>query len=70
MPIWLVLILGLSGVQVALTFAVILFPRSRVLNWLTRPIRARFWMRWNTMSYKQAYVALQFMDICDRRSHR
>lgn len=65
-----ILAMGLSGLMVAFTLAVILLPHNRALNWLTRPVRARFWVGWNDMSYKQAYAALRLMDIRDRRLHR
>lgn len=66
MTIWLIAVLTLSGSLVALTFAVLLFPHSRVMNWLTRPIRARFFMRWSGFDYQQAYAVLRRQDTRDR----
>lgn len=68
--IYLILLLGLSGALVAFNIALFLFPRSRLLNWLTRPIRARFMMRMSRMDYRQARAVTRMMDIRDRRLHR
>jgi len=67
MQLWLIVLLGLSGALVAFNVALCLFPHSRLMNWLTRPIRARFMMRWSDMDYRQARAAARMMDIRERR---
>jgi hypothetical protein len=66
-----VTLLILAGVLVAFNIALILFSRNRFLNWLTRPIRARFMMRRSSdMDYRQARAIAHMMDVRERRFHR
>lgn len=70
MPIWIIVLLGLASVPVLFNIALFVFPHSRFLNWLTRPICARFLTRMSDMSYRQAYAYSKLMDIRERHSHR
>lgn len=69
MPVWFIVLLSLSGSTVACNIVLFLFPHSRVIQLITRPIRARFMMRWSDIDYKQAYAIARMMDRRDRCSH-
>ena len=75
MSLWLFLLLACAFLLIVFNGAMMLLPHNRLLNRLTRPIRACFWLQWSKekqrpMTYRQAYKALYLMEIRERRLHR
>jgi hypothetical protein len=58
----------LAATLILFNLALLLFPKSRFLNHLTRPLRAYMMSRGGKRSYQYAYEALSIMDKVDQNA--
>lgn len=70
MQLWQVAFWCFAGLVCAFNVAILTWPRNRLVQRLTLPLRAAMMARRYHMPYRQARARLRLMDIRERRAGR